>query len=632
MLCIFIALLLAMVSCSPLDFVVDDGQSNGTDAGYYYENLDIDVVVKDDHSYHVTWNCDIFYREESHGFYIFTPYIAEVALKGANYNHYQLKYAGFAVTGAPYEVYTENLNYVIKVGDPNKLVKGMQSYTLSYTCKVGKDFSEAADFVYWNIIGPFMNTLIKNVSFTVTLPHAVDVGTQAKLYKGQFGSDFSVTLPTEDGVTFSYTTTSLGSYNGLTMYLELQNGYYTDVKDNAWIMITVFILTGIASVLLCYWIYRKYGVDRRVPPTAEFEAPPGVDSASAGYILDGSADTKDIVSLIFWFADKGYLAIEEQENDTFLLKKVKDFPDEGGKHLNLVFDGLFHRRDSVSTAGLNEQFFHTTAAGKTALTNFWRRKIFDVKSTWMQGVCAFVSVLPMLVCIVWSLLSTFALVDTGMVIFLFAAVGLVWVTQLILSRWVIARMAWSFGKNLGLVASAMLILLAALAMFFFIMPAFLVDVMRISAYMPLFTLFCIPIVMFCGRKTIEGEQLYAKLLGFRTFIEKAEKDRIETLIEQDPGFFYHVLPYAYAMGVTEKWAKKFEKIALQPPIWYASNSMDVFTFHVFMHSFYRSTLVMNRTMISRPQVKTSGGGFRGGGFGGGGFSGGGFGGGGGGRW
>ena len=56
------------------------------------------------------------------------------------------------------------------------------------------------------------------------------------------------------------------------------------------------------------------------------------------------------------------------------------------------------------------------------------------------------------------------------------------------------------------------------------------------------------------KRTKQGGEWLAKLIGFKEFIDKAEKDRIRVLVEQNPSYFYNVLPYAYVLGVTDKWA------------------------------------------------------------------------------
>ena len=65
---------------------------------------------------------------------------------------------------------------------------------------------------------------------------------------------------------------------------------------------------------------------------------------------------------------------------------------------------------------------------------------------------------------------------------------------------------------------------------------------------------------FMKRKTKYGEYITAKVKGFRQFLITAEKSRLEALVEEDPKYFYNILPYTYVMNISKKWIKKFEEI------------------------------------------------------------------------
>ena len=62
------------------------------------------------------------------------------------------------------------------------------------------------------------------------------------------------------------------------------------------------------------------------------------------------------------------------------------------------------------------------------------------------------------------------------------------------------------------------------------------------------------------RKNSYGEQIKSKINGFKNYIELAEKNQIEMLVEQNPNYFYDILPYAYVLDVSKKWVEKFENI------------------------------------------------------------------------
>ena len=125
------------------------------------------------------------------------------------------------------------------------------------------------------------------------------------------------------------------------------------------------------------------------------------------------------------------------------------------------------------------------------------------------------------------------------------------------------------------------------------------------------------------RKTKRGTLVNEELLGFREFIERAEKDRIEKLAKDDPTLFDRVLPFALVFGLEDRWAEAFKDMYREPPSWYSSpHYARSFTPRIFVSDIGRSLSVMNSTLSSTPKRSGgsgfSGGGSRGGGFGGGG--------------
>ena len=41
------------------------------------------------------------------------------------------------------------------------------------------------------------------------------------------------------------------------------------------------------------------------------------------------------------------------------------------------------------------------------------------------------------------------------------------------------------------------------------------------------------------------------------FIETAEKQKLESMVMDNPTYFYDILPFTYALGVSDKWIEKF---------------------------------------------------------------------------
>ena len=103
-------------------------------------------------------------------------------------------------------------------------------------------------------------------------------------------------------------------------------------------------------------------------------------------------------------------------------------------------------------------------------------------------------------------------------------------------------------------------------------------------------------------------------------------------MEEDPSYFYNILPYAYVMGLTDKWIKQFENIAVPPADWYdAEDDLLGRLYWLEMmerieelrtYTSYASSATSSSTGSSGDSGGTSyssdGGGYSGGGYGGGG--------------
>jgi len=68
-----------------------------------------------------------------------------------------------------------------------------------------------------------------------------------------------------------------------------------------------------------------------------------------------------------------------------------------------------------------------------------------------------------------------------------------------------------------------------------------------------------------ARLSQKGRELREEWLGFKLYLETAERYRLQNLT---PDLFEKFLPYAMMFGIEKKWAKAFEGMHVAPPSWY----------------------------------------------------------------
>ncbi|MES2436655.1 MAG: DUF2207 domain-containing protein [Patescibacteria group bacterium] len=131
-------------------------------------------------------------------------------------------------------------------------------------------------------------------------------------------------------------------------------------------------------------------------------------------------------------------------------------------------------------------------------------------------------------------------------------------------------------------------------------------------------------IKFNPRLSEEGAILREKWLGFKMYLETAERYRMQNLT---PELFEKYLPYAIIFGVEKKWARSFESINITPPSWFvgpayigstgiaSSVGASSFSASAFSSSFSSS---LTSSFSSAGGGASGGGGSSGGGGGGGG--------------
>jgi len=225
---------------------------------------------------------------------------------------------------AAYETYREGGNLVVKIGDPNLLVRGLVSYTLRY--RVERALVRYGDEVeiYWNAIGTEWTMPIRHARMEIFLPPEISQESVRFLgYRGPYGSAFPFAL-SWDGEKLWGEAEKLSPGEGITVAVRVPKDYIAlpglgrrvlwFLEDNVYAAIPLFVLLGMT------FIWWRWGRDPQVGTVApEFTPPPGIGPAEAGVLVDDRFDPRDFTAGILSLATKGWLKIRDEERDFRLL-------------------------------------------------------------------------------------------------------------------------------------------------------------------------------------------------------------------------------------------------------------------------------------------------------------------------
>ena len=603
---------------------------------YTTENFDVDVTVGEDNSYAFSESVTVNFDKQQHGIYVYVP---TTGMSGVQTDKLQIhdqrdpEMDNEWVKDWNYEVYDDGDKRVFQIGDADTTVTGRQKYEFGYRMRIVDDKDTTKDFMYIDLLPTGWETAIDSTKIRVRMPKSIDED-EIQVYADAYGGEEVVTnvwwdYDEEENI-ITITGKNLEQGVGITVFCLLPEGYWVDQLNYDGVLSLIPILCiviGAASLIL--WLI--FGRDKKIIPTVEFYPPEGLNPAEVGLIVDGTADKSDLLSLIIYFADKGYLTIKQKDKKDFTLTKVKEIDTKEKKFARTLFDGLFAKGSSVNLKDLDEDFGDAYFAAYGALTGYYRKsknRLFTISSKiWRVVVFVFAAVMPLLMTAFSSLYSGDF---TSVLIGGFAGTLVIVVTLLLLLRAQDKIYVTNTGRK---TAKFMILWIINLASVFVNALMIFLDTKSTVCALTFVAGLVAAEAAACmmEKRTDKSIDLMGKILGLRNFIETAEADRINLLVEENPSYFYEVLPYAYVLGVTDKWAKNFEKIHIETPSWYYGDNdalMDAWFYSTMMRSC--STTVAKNIHINTDAIDSGGGG----GFssGGGGFSGGGFGGGGGGAW
>lgn len=541
-------------------------------------------------------------------------------------NHYRV---GFEVTGVlrdgraePY--FTDRVANGVRVyiGESSTFLDaGEYEYQLSYATNYQLGFFEDHDELYWNATGNGWAFPIDDASARVSLPTAVGAdrltmegytgaqGSTERAYRAEVDSDRSARIESTRG---------LGPREGLTLVMTWPKGVIEEptaadrivrtLKNNVGLLIALGCL--IATFLYFLQVWRLHGRDPERGVIFPHYAPPDLISpASARHVVRMGYDQKCFSAAVINLAVKGYIEIDE----------------DGGDYTLRPTFATRARNASADSARAQRAAGAPTADGPTD-----DAPADDASAE--PGVRAWSPEHPgPLAPGERSLLD--ALFADGEPVLLKRKNHRALLTARAAHRNALRRnnLRIYFATNsIYLVPAILLVVIAAVSIG-------MLGAFTVTAIIALvLTVLLVPLFAYLLKApTRIGRKLLDKIEGFKLYLDVAEKDELNLRNppEKTPELFEAFLPYAFALGVEQSWAERFDDVFARieaqtgrayQPYWYQGNWRSGGRMG-YMTSRMTSALGSAIASASTPPGSSSGSG-------GGGFSGGGGGGGGGGGW
>lgn len=548
---------------------------------YYLSSYDVDITVDENRVFTIREEIEAYFNVPKHGINRSIPFVVNLYRPGADSERIQAEISDITVD-APYEVMNDGGYKKIRIGDANQTVTGAHTYVIEYTYDMGNDTLKDMDEMYLNIIGYDSDTVIDNITFSIHLPkefNAEDI-VFSKGYSFQTGAtglEYSV-----DGNTITgRSLTPLEANQGINIRVLFPEEYFTERVDYKDLLLksVPFLCLGIAFLL--WWFLGRD--DKMVSPVM-FAPPKGYCSAEIGMLYKGKAGSEEIGALILELANKGHWIIEENRNEHtgqvtgFSLRFLKKRYEGNNVFERAIFNGIMETALDEKPSMKNGEI---VATGRDIYAYF--RISDDIRDTLnsknhqakyfgkTNKTIKWVFILMMIILnVVGFVLPLYEYVQN-------LAASIIMVVIMALSGW---YMVFTAQQKMDRASKMVYMFFGGLGFFIpfaggGVIEAWILYDRVLLGLLCMIGYFALILVLgYMPKRTKEGNRVYGEILGFRNFLVTAEKDRLDTLFDENPNYYYDILPYTYVLEVSDKWVGRFEDLINETPDWYRGSNFD----------------------------------------------------------
>ncbi len=496
------------------------------------------------------------------------------------------------------------------------------SFSLDIPIELNVTERNSASIIKLSLIG-FSTAIPRyhNIKFTFTPEGGAETVSRFSAYTGYY-SDYEQYQASSEYAHYGFkTTNNKSSYTvqstnqfptGETATLEIamKEGVLKRqpiVTDYA---VPAISVAGLAAALII--LINKKRKEKVLTPTMEFYPPYKLNPAEVGYIIDRSVDGTDITSLIFYWASHGHLTVEIREHNHFVLRYVSPLDSDHRDYERTMFNKLWQHgaNGAVSDSQLAEKFYNEVQSARISVKRvFTGSQSFEVASS--RKCANAVTLLTLLASCAAVFVACYLKSSIDYIIPYTISALTLFVSGSVFGH--VARNRYKKISIPGIIIAVFFALISA-----GIMPVLAGSVLaKVSAIVTIAaSAAAVILASFIPRRTDFYTDVLGRCIGFKNFLKTAEKEQLEMLLQENPGYYFDILPYANVLGVSEIWQAKFNGLLIAPS---SDNVVNVMTGSYLMSNAIKG---ISRTLTSMPQSSGSSfsGGFSGGG---GGFSGGG---------
>lgn len=382
---------------------------------------------------------------------------------------------------------------------------------------------------------------IQQLDFTVSIPGPISG--RPVFYSGYYQENIRLNTTITDNTLVGSTNEALKDHETLRLDLPVDPNLFTVESASLlskwdW---ACLVLIAAAMAYFCLTLLPKFYRHSR-----SYTAPEGITAGEVGCCLTGSGT--DLSMMVLSWAQLGYLQLELDKRGRVLLHKQMEMGNERSYHEGRIFQILFGRRATVDGASAHFARIHRKVAGRSPL----QKQLYKPRSGDVRIFRA--------LCCAAGMCVGVQLGDGGFVKFLLGVLALV----------------LSFGiqsgcKSIPLRSKLPLLVAVACGCVWILLGSWLDGLGRVIP-MVIFQFVAGIFAAYGGKRSELGQQVLTQLMGLRHHMLSGGSFELQQLQQKNPNYFYEMIPYALAMGIDRKFARRFDSKAALPECMWLRNA------------------------------------------------------------
>ncbi len=369
----------------------------GQSQGYRIEDYQIDLTIAEDGQVDVHEIITVFFKEERRGIMRDIPNRIRYEKESR-----KVTLSNVEVKDQPYKILNESGKKVIRIGDAEIYLTGRKVYDIRYTLSNFLLYNDHNIEFQYNLISDW-DTSIENLSYTIALPTNLDLSANDyRVVRGADGTqNYDTTYSKEYRRIMGKSLKPIAAKENVTAFINLPVDYIDKppppvplYKKDKWWAVPLSLLLGI----ILYFRSLRSGNSNVLESRIAHFPPQDFSPAMVGAYYDNKVHTEDIISLLPYWANLGYIKILKGVEDLFF-KKLKPLDNSFPDYQKNLFDNIFSQDNIVMLEDLNEKMYGHVYKSKSLISKeLLGRNLYDDKEykVFHNGLSAMIGVLVMI--------------------------------------------------------------------------------------------------------------------------------------------------------------------------------------------------------------------------------------------